>query len=111
MFTKIPPAAAGGSFSPKLPRTPKILRNPAGGSRWDSRAFLAPCRPGLNDPPAAAGGIPESQNLCRNFSCSVCATRYDQFTPERMSHGESLGSKRYHRVHARGVTRGKITSQ
>src|SRR5262245_21514789 len=23
-------------------------------------------------PPAAAGGIPESQNSCRNFSCLVC---------------------------------------
>src|SRR5262245_48388329 len=34
MFTKIPPAAAGGLFSPKLPRTRKILRNPTGGSRW-----------------------------------------------------------------------------
>ena len=34
MFTKIPPAAAGGLFSPKLSRTRKILRNPTGGSRW-----------------------------------------------------------------------------
>src|SRR5262247_2081907 len=34
MFTKIPPAAAGGLFIPKLPRTRKILRNPTGGSRW-----------------------------------------------------------------------------
>src|SRR5262245_4918099 len=121
MFTKIPPAAAGGLFIPKLPRTRKILRNPTGGSRWivhsqatedtkdspqshrrqpvdrsvptfvsrywtraeierstgcrrwDSREFLAPCRLGLNDPPAAAGGIPESQNLCRNISWTVCA--------------------------------------
>jgi len=34
MFTKIPPAAAGGSFNPNPPRTLKILRNPTGGSRW-----------------------------------------------------------------------------
>src|SRR5262249_38420100 len=34
MFIKIPPAAAGGLFSPNLPRTRKILRNPTGGSRW-----------------------------------------------------------------------------
>src|SRR5262245_50208699 len=33
-FSGIPPAAAGGLFSPKLPRTRKILRNPTGGSRW-----------------------------------------------------------------------------
>src|SRR5262245_23143931 len=83
MFTRIPPAAAGGRFSLYLPRTGKIPRIPpteAGGSfspalcfpllgaqvgierstgcrRWDSRVFLVSCRPGLNDPPAAAGGI------------------------------------------------------
>src|SRR5262249_38724497 len=99
MFTRIPPAAAGGRFSLNLPRTGKIPRIPpaaAGGSfspalcfpllgaqggierstgfpRGGSRGFLVSFRPGLNDPPAAAGGIPQSQNLCRNFSCLVCA--------------------------------------
>src|SRR5262245_41898082 len=48
------------------------IERSTGCRRWDSRAFLAPCRPGLNDPPAAASGIPESQSLCRNFSCPVC---------------------------------------
>src|SRR5215510_13413483 len=76
-FSAIPPAAAGGSFSPKL-CFPLLdaragIERSTGCRRWDSRAFLAPCRPGLNNPPAAAGGIPESQNLCRNFSCRVCA--------------------------------------
>jgi len=33
-LSKIPPAAAGGKFNLKLPRTRKILRNPTGGSRW-----------------------------------------------------------------------------
>src|SRR5262247_2734151 len=75
----IPPAAAGGSFSPKL-CFPLLnaragIEPSTGCRRWDSRAFLAPCRPGLNDPPAAAGGIPESQNLCRNFSWTVCAAQ------------------------------------
>src|SRR5262245_17877767 len=77
-FSAIPPAAAGGSFSPKL-CFPLLdaragIERSTGCRRWDSRAFLALCRPGLNDPPAAAGGIPESQNLCRNLSCPVCAT-------------------------------------
>src|SRR5262245_33148865 len=77
-FSAIPPAAAGGSFSPKL-CFPLLdvragIERSTGCRRWDSRALLAPCRPGLNDPPAAAGGIPESQNLCKNFSYPVCAT-------------------------------------
>src|SRR5215510_404211 len=72
----IPPAEAGGSFSPNL-CFPLLdaragIERSTGFRRWDSRAFLAPCRPGLNDPPAAAGGIPESQNLCTNFSWTVC---------------------------------------
>src|SRR5262245_4764191 len=76
-FSAIPPAAAGGSFSPKL-CFPLLdaragIERSTGCRRWDSRAFLAPCRPGLNDPTAAAGGIPQSQNLCSNFSCPVCA--------------------------------------
>src|SRR5262245_40828108 len=57
----IPPAAAGGSFSPNL-CFPLLdaragIERSTGFRRWDSRAFLAPCRPGLNDPPASAGGI------------------------------------------------------
>src|SRR5215510_15167239 len=81
-FSAIPPAAAGGSFSPKL-CFPLLdaragIERSTGCRRWDSRAFLAPCRRGLNDPPAAAGGIPESQNLCRNFSSTVCATFFDR---------------------------------
>jgi len=34
MFARIPPAAAGGSFSHSLPRTRKIPGIPPGGSRW-----------------------------------------------------------------------------
>src|SRR5262245_50998510 len=49
------------------------IERSTGCRRWDSRVFAVSCRPGLNDPPAAAGGIPESQNLCRNFSCPVRA--------------------------------------
>src|SRR5262245_26760886 len=84
-FSEIPPAAAGGSFSPKL-CFPLLdaragIERSTGCRRWDSRAFLGPCRPGLNDPPAAAGGIPESQNLCRNFSCLVCAVSSTDLLP------------------------------
>src|SRR5215470_12604812 len=88
MFTQvlallIPPAAAGGWFTPSLPKTRKIPTIPpaaAGGwfiprlcfpllsaevgierstgcRRWDSRVFSVSCRLGLKDPPAAAGGI------------------------------------------------------
>src|SRR5215510_2123778 len=100
MFTRIPPAAAGGSFSLNLPRTGKIPRIPpaaAGGSfspalcfpllgaqvgierstgcrRWDSRVFLVSCRPGLNDPPAAAGGIHKART-CVETSAGQFALR------------------------------------
>src|SRR5262245_44590484 len=60
-FSAIPPAAAGGSFSPNLGFSSLDaqagIERSTGCRRWDSRAFLAPCRPGLNGPPAAAGGI------------------------------------------------------
>src|SRR5262245_12056930 len=94
MFTRIPPAAAGGRFSLNLPRTGKIPRIPpaaAGGSfspalcfpllgaqvgierstgcrRWDSRVFLVSCRPGLNDPPAAAGGIHKARTCVETLA-------------------------------------------
>src|SRR5215510_1008983 len=82
-FSGIPPAAAGGSFSPNL-CFPLLdaragIERSTGCRRWDSRAFLWPCRPGLNDLPAAAGGIPESQNLCRTFSWTVCSTTAESF--------------------------------
>src|SRR5262245_33737148 len=94
MFTRIPSAAAGGSFSHNLPRTRKIPGIPpaaAGGSfspalcfpllgaqvgierstgcrRWDSRVFLVSCRPGLNDPPAAAGGIHKARTCVETLA-------------------------------------------
>src|SRR5262245_27690116 len=71
-FSAIPPAAAGGSFSPKLCfpllDTRDGIERSTGCRRWDSRAFLAPCRPGLNDPPAAAGGIPEARTCVETLA-------------------------------------------
>src|SRR5499426_2726600 len=68
----IPPAAAGGSFSPKL-CFPLLnaragIEPSTGCRRWDSRAFLAPCRPGLNDPPAAAGGIHKARTCVETIA-------------------------------------------
>jgi len=34
MFNRIPPAEAGGSFNPGLPKTGKIARNPTTGRWW-----------------------------------------------------------------------------
>src|SRR5262245_60646462 len=67
MFTKIPPAAAGGSFNPGLQGARNALEShrrqpvdrsiPARASNNGKQSL------GLNDPPAAAGGIAE------NLSC------------------------------------------
>src|SRR5262247_4078962 len=54
-------AAAGGLFIPSL-CFPLLsaqagIERSTGCRRWDSRVFSVSCRSGLNDPPAAAGGI------------------------------------------------------
>src|SRR5262245_5081416 len=90
----IPPAAAGGSFNPGLQDAKNVLeshrRQPVDGSIPAHASNNGKQRLGLNDPPAAAGGIPENlscpqypgterstgcrrwdfgeHNLCRNFS-------------------------------------------
>src|SRR5262245_54313971 len=56
---RIPPAVAGGWFSPAL-CFPLLgaqvgIERSTGCRRWDSRVFLVSCRRGLNDPPAAGG--------------------------------------------------------
>src|SRR5215510_14511147 len=60
-FPGIPPAAAGGWFIPSLCfplLSAQVGNEPSTGCRRrDSRDFLVSCRSGLNDPPAAAGGI------------------------------------------------------